>query len=186
VPIGSSSERTLKTARDLGVLSLAGLASAGALWWLARVGPSGLAVAGARLAHAVTGVLLVSGLVLMGLWLGLVYLLDRRLRRDWRSPGVLHLTCLTLGTLTCSCFAAAIALVMAGFAGAPAVSTTVGPVTYEGGTGWPALDRLAEGALRAVGWSAALVMSTLSLLGWLGVVVGLCRLARGRPRPTGR
>ena len=124
----------------------------------------------------VIGSLGVSSIVLAWTWAGLILLADRVLGVDWKAPGPLNLTCLLLGALTCSCFGATIALVMAGFAGPPAVTTTIGVVTDEGGTGWPALDRFGRAALTFIGWSAALCLGVLAILAWLAVVVAAWRL----------
>jgi hypothetical protein len=69
---------------------------------------------------------------------------------------------------------------MAGFAGPPTLTTTIGFVTVEGGSGWAALDRLAVGALRLVGWTLTFFVGTVAILGWFGVIVGLGRLLLGR------
>jgi hypothetical protein len=180
-PAGSSSPA--RTALDVTVTLAAALGSAGILWWVAGLGRSGDPGPVARLAEAAVGVLGVASLVLFGLFMGLIVLAERVLGLDWKTPGLLNLTCVFLGAAAFSSFGATFALVMAGFAGPPAVTTTIGFVTVEGGSGWSALDRLAQGALRLLGWTLAFILGTVAILAWLGVVVGLGRLLVGRLLP---
>jgi hypothetical protein len=72
---------------------------------------------------------------------------------------------------------------MAGFAGPPERSTTIGPGTLVGGSGWSALDRFADACLRLFGWSAAFGLGTLVILARIGVIAGVWRLAFRRSAP---
>jgi hypothetical protein len=164
-----------RTALDHAVTLLAALASAGALRWLAHVDHASLSPAEARLGLAAVRVLGVASIAATWLWFGLLFLATRVLRLDWKAPGLLNLTCLLLGTVAISCFGGTLAMVMAGFAGPPQLSTTIGIVTFEGGSGWAALDRLALGVLTGFGWTAAFLLGMVAILGWLGVAVAAWR-----------
>jgi hypothetical protein len=176
-PARSSSPASLGL--DLAVTLIAALASGGILWWLAGLEQSG-DTATTRLAEAAVGVLGVASLVLFALFMGLILLAERVLGVDWKAPGLLSLACVLVGAAAFSSLGATFALIMAGFAGPPTLTTTIGVVTVEGGSGWAALDRLAQGALRLIGWTGAFILGTVAILGWFGVIVGLARLLVGR------
>jgi hypothetical protein len=182
IPARRRPAATLSPARiaiDVTVLLAAALASAAILWWLAGLGQSG-DTATIRLARAAPAVLGVATLVLFALFMGLILLAERVLGLDWKSPGLLNLACVLLGAAAFSSLAATFALVMAGFAGPPALTTTIGFVTVEGGSGWAALDRFGQGALRLVGWTMTFVLGTVAIFAWFAMIVGLGRLLLGR------
>jgi hypothetical protein len=168
-----------RTVLDLVVALAAALGSAGILRWLAGLGQSG-DTATTRLAQAAIPVLGVASLVLFALFMGLILLAERVPGMDWKAPGLLNLAGVLLGAAAFSSLGATFALIMAGFAGPPALTTTIGVVTVEGGSGWAALDRLAFRTLRLIGWTGAFVLGAVAIFAWFAVIVGLGRLLAGR------
>jgi hypothetical protein len=112
--------------------------------------------------------------------LGLILLAERVLGMDWKSPGLLNLACVLLGASAFSSFGATFALIMAGFAGPPTLTTTIGFVTVEGGSGWAVVDRFAHRALRVIGRTLTFVVGTVAIFAWFAMIVGLGLRLLGR------